>query len=172
MNNFLRQCCVGIFFAGLLVCVQAQAQEFRIGFVKTDRIFKEANTAKTAQATLDQEFSKRDRDIVDQGTLLKLAADKFQVEAPTLSEAQRVVRQKQLADQDRELQRNRRVFQEDLNARKREALQQVIVSVNRVIKQVAEAGKYDLVLQDAVYVNPKHDLTDKVLKILDAESAK
>ncbi|WP_296447422.1 OmpH family outer membrane protein [Rhodoferax sp. UBA5149] len=170
MNSFFRQCCTGIFFSGLLVCVQAQ--EFRLGFVKTDRIFKEANAAKTAQAALDREFSKRDKDIIDQGNLLKSATDKFQVEAPTLSQAQRVARQKQLADQDREFQRKRRVFQEDLNVRKNEALQQVIMSANKVIKQVAEAEKYDLVLQDAVYVNPKHDITDKVLKILDAESTK
>lgn len=172
MNNLSRQCCTGIFFGALLLCTQVQAQEFRLGFVKIDRIFKEAKSAKTAQAKLEQEFSKRERDLVNQGTLLKSMADKFQVEAPTLSEAQRVSRQKLLADQDRELQRNRRGFQEDLNARKNEELQQLLGSANKVVRQVAEAEKYDLVLQDAVYVNPKHDITDKVLKILNAESAK
>jgi outer membrane protein len=37
-----------------------------------------------------------------------------------------------------------------------------------VVKQVAESEKYDLVLQEAVYVNPKHDITDKVIKALNA----
>jgi outer membrane protein len=172
MNNLLGRRFTGIFFAAVLVCTQLQAQELRFGFVKTDRIFKEANSAKAAQTKLEQEFAKRDKELADQGAALKSAADKFQVEAPTLSEAQRARRQKSLAEQDRELQRTRRSFQEDLNARKNEELQQLIASANRVVKQVAEAEKYDLVLQDAVYVDPKHDITDKVLGILNAESAK
>ena len=170
MNNFLRRSFAGLFFAGLLV--SAQAQEFRLGFVKTDRIFKEAATAKVAQAKLEQEFSKREKDIAAQDALFKAAATKLQVQAPTLSETQRVTRQKQLADQDRELQRQRRSFQEDLATRKNEELQQLLTSANKIIKQVAEAEKYDLVLQDAVYVNPKYDITNKILKIMNAQSEK
>lgn len=150
--------------------LSAQAQEFRIGFVNTDRVFKEANTAKAAQAKLEQEFSKRDRDLIEQGNNLKASADKLEREAPTLSESQRLARQKQLVDQDRDFQRKRREYQEDLNARKNEELQQVLERANRVVKTVAEAEKYDLVLQEAVYVNPKHDITDKVIRALNTGS--
>ena len=101
-------------------------------------------------------------------TALKAMSDKFEREAPTLSESQRAQRQKQLLDQDRDFQRKRREFQEDLNARKNEELQQVLERANRVVKQVAEAEKYDVVLQEAVYINPKHDITDKVIKALNA----
>lgn len=174
MNKFLRQCCAGILLGGLLVCMQVQAQEqaFHFGFVKTDRIFKEATNAKTAQLKLEKEFSQRDKELVEQANSLKAAVDKFQVDAPTLSEAQRASQQKLLAEQDRELQRKRRAFQEDLNTRKNEEWQQLIAAANKVVKQVAEAENYDLVLQDAVYVNPKHDITDKVLSILNAPSTK
>ncbi|MEI6732342.1 MAG: OmpH family outer membrane protein [Comamonadaceae bacterium] len=159
-------------FGGLLILAPVQAQEFRIGFVSTDRIFKEASTAKAAQAKLEQEFSKREKDIVDLGTTLKSMVDKFEREGPTLPEGQRTSRQKQLLDQDRELQRKRREFQEDLTSRKNEELQQVLERANKVVKQVAETEKYDLVLQEAVYVNPKHDITDKVIKTLNAGGVK
>jgi outer membrane protein len=172
MNYFLRRCFASILLLGLLLCAQAQAQEFRIGFVSTDRIFKEASTAKAAQVKLEQEFSKREKEIVDLGVTLKSLADKFEREAPTLSEGQRASRQKQLVDQDRDFQRKRREFQEDLNSRKNEELQQVLERANKVVKQVAEAEKYDLVLQEAVYVNPKHDITDKVIKALNSGGAK
>ena len=172
MNYFLRRSCAGILLGGLLVCAPVQAQEFRIGFVSTDRIFKEASTAKAAQAKLEQEFSKREKDLVELGAGLKSMADKFEREAPTLPEGQRATRQKQLVDQDRDFQRKRREFQEDLNARKNEELQQVLERANKVVKQVAEAEKYDLVLQEAVYVNPKHDITDKVIKVLNSGSVK
>jgi outer membrane protein len=170
MNYFLRRCCASVILGGLLVT--AQAQEFRIGFISTDRIFKEASTAKAAQVKLEQEFSKREKGLVEQGTTLKSMADKFEREAPTLSEGQRAQQQKQLVDQDREFQRKRREFQEDLNARKNEELQQVLERANKVVKQVAVSEKYDLILQDAVYVNPKHDITDKVLKVLNSSAAK
>ncbi len=147
---------------------QVQAQEFRVGFVNTDRIFKEAASAKAAQSKLEQEFSKREKEIVDLGATIKALADKLERDAPTLSEAQRNTRQKQLVEQDRDFQRKRREFQEDLNSRKNEELQLVLERANKVVKQVAEAEKYDLVLQDAVYINPKHDITDKVLKALNA----
>ena len=170
MNQLFRRCSAGLLLGGLMVC--AQAQEFRIGFVSTDRIFKEAGTAKAAQTKLEQEFSKREKELVDQGNTLKSMAEKFEREALTLPEGQRANRQKQLVDQDRDFQRKRREFQEDLNARKNEELQQVLERANKVVKQVAEAEKYDLILQEAVYVNPKHDITDKVLKVLNSAGGK
>ncbi len=143
-----------------------------MGFVSTDRVLKEAGTAKAAQTKLEQEFSKREKELLDQGAGIKSAADKFEREAPTLPETQRQARQKQLLDQDREFQRKRREFQEDLNARKNEELQLVIQRANKVIKELAVADKYDFIFQDAVYVNPKHDITDKVIKALNAPGAK
>jgi len=154
--------------ASLMLAMPAFADDFRVGFVNTDRVFREANSAKSAQAKLEQEFSKREKDLNDLGNTLKAASDKFEREAPTLSEGQRQQRQKQLIDQDREFQRKRREFQEDLTARKNEELQQVLERANRIVKQVAEQEKYDLVLQEAVYINPKHDITDKVIKALNA----
>lgn len=152
--------------------VVVHAQEFKIGFVNTDRIFRETSSAKAAQAKLEQEFSRREKELVDTGNTLKTASEKFEREAPTLSESQRVARQKQLIDQDREFQRKRREFQEDLNTRKNEEQQLVIERANRAVKQVAESEKYDAVFQEAVYMNSKHDITEKVIKALNASSAK
>jgi outer membrane protein len=150
------------------VSASVSAQEFKIGFINTDRIFRDANSAKAAQTKLEQEFMRREKELNDQGNQLKAIADKLEKDAPTLSEAQRSTRQKQLGDQDRDFQRKRREFQEDLNVRKNEELQLVLERANKVVKQVAEAEKYDLVVQEVVYVNPKHDITEKVLKVLNA----
>lgn len=158
-------------FLGLIVAVagfSAGAQEFKVGVVNLDRIFREANSAKAAQTKLEQEFSKREKELTDLATQLKTQSDKFEREAPTLAESQRTVRQRQLVDQDRTFQTKRREFQEDLSARKNEELQQVIERANKVVKALAETEKYDLILQESVYVNPKHDITDKVLRALNA----
>jgi outer membrane protein len=159
---------VSVSLAAAGFAAHAQAEDFRVGYVSTDRIFREANSAKTAQAKLETEFAKREKELNDQGNSLKSLSEKFEREAPTLSESQRNTRQKQLVDQDRDFQRKRREFQEDLNARKNEELQAVLERANKIVKQVAEAEKYDLVVQEAVYINPKHDITEKVIRALNA----
>ena len=166
MKHFSSKIFLGTVIA--LAGFSASAQEFRVGVVNLDRIFREANSAKSAQTKLEQEFSKREKELNDTATQLKTLSEKFEREAPTLAESQRNTRQKQLVDQDREFQRKRREFQEDLNTRKNEELQQVIERANKVVKSLAEAEKYDLILQESVYVNPKHDITDKVIKALNA----
>jgi outer membrane protein len=166
--KFAARLCLPLVVGTLALAAPAQGEEFRVGFVNTDRIFREANTAKSAQTKLEQEFSRREKELNDLGNSLKAASEKFEREAPTLSESQRGTRQKSLIDQDREFQRKRREFQEDLNARKNEELQQVLDRANRVVRQVAEAEKYDVILQEAVYINPKHDITDKVIRALNA----
>jgi outer membrane protein len=155
---------------GLAATFAALADDFRVGYVNTERIFREANSAIAAQTKLQQEFSKREKELVELGNSLKTNSEKFERDAPTLSESQRVTRQRQIADQDREFQRKRREFQEDLNARKNEEFQQVLEKANKVVRQVAEAEKYDLILQEAVYISPKHDITEKVIKAFNAQT--
>jgi outer membrane protein len=170
MKHFVRY----VFAALVLTWAAAtvHAQEMRLGFVSTERVLKEASTAKAAQTKLEQEFSKREKELVELGNNIKASADKFEKEAPTLPETQRQSRQKQILEQDRDFQRKRREFQEDLNARKNEELQLVIQRANKVIKDIAIAEKYDFIFQDAVYVNPKLDVTDKVIKALNAPATK
>jgi outer membrane protein len=158
----------GLVVLAVVAPATAMAQEFRIGFVNTERIFREANAAKAAQAKLETEFAKREAEIVASGNTLKTAAERYERERPTLSESQRQTRERGLAEQERDVQRKRREFQEDLNARKNEELQAVLERANRMVRQVAEAEKYDLVLQEAVYIAPKHDITEKVIAALNA----
>jgi outer membrane protein len=154
-----------------LTAVAAQAQELKIGYVNSDRVLREAVPAKAAQAKLETEFSKREKDIADLSTKLKAAGDKLDKDAPTLAEAERGRRQRDLVEQDREFQRKRREFQEDLSQRKNEELASVVERANKVIKQIFESEKYDLILQEAVFAGPKIDITEKVIKALNAQPA-
>ena len=163
MKKFTRTIVAASLLAGLSFSAFA---DFKAGFVNTDRVFREANAAKTAQTRLEQEFSKREKELIALRDNLKRGSDAFERDAPTMSESQRVTKQRDLVEQDREFQRKRREFQEDLNSRKQEELQQILDRANRIVKQVAEAEKYDVILQEAVYVNPKLDITDKVIKAL------
>jgi outer membrane protein len=146
----------------------ARSDELKIGFVSTERIMRESSAAKAAETRLTQEFAKRDKELQDLGVKLKATAEKLDKDSPVLPEAEKLRQQRDLQEMDREFQRRRREFQEDLNQRKNEELQSLLERAQRIVRQLAEQEKYDVILQDAVYVGPRADVTDKVLKILDA----
>ena len=152
---------------GLLAFANVQAQEAsKIAFVSTERILREAAPAKAAQAKLEQEFSKREKDLADMGARLKAQSEKLDKDGPVLSDADRAKRQRDLSDLDKEFQRKQREFREDLNQRRNEELAAVVERTNGVIRKIAEADKYDIVFQEAVYASKRIDITDKVLKEL------
>ena len=167
MKSMYRTLSVATLLAGLSFSALA---DFKAGFVNTDRIFREANTAQTAQNKLEEEFSKREKELIGLRDKLKSSSDSFERDAPTMSESQRVTKQRELVEQDRDFQRKSREFQEDLANRKNEELARVLDLANKVVQEVAEAEKYDVILQEAVYVNPSHDITDKVIKALNAKA--
>ncbi len=148
----------------------AQAQELKIGYVNADRVLRDAAPAKAAQAKLETEFGKREKELAEMAGKLKAAGEKLDKDAPTLSESERTRRQRDLVEQDREFQRKRREFQEDLTQRKNEELASVVERANKVMKQIFDAEKYDLIIQEAVFAGPKIDITDKVIKALNAQS--
>jgi len=148
--------------------VPAAAQELKIGYVNSEKVLREAVPAKAAQAKLEAEFGKRERELNDAAVRLKTAADKLDKDSPTLAETEKVRRQRELVEQDRDLQRKRREFQEDLNQRRNEELASVVERANRVIRQIFEAEKYDLILQEVVFASSRVDITDKVIRVLNA----
>lgn len=150
----------------------ALAQELRIGYINSERLLRESAPAKAAQAKLEAEFGRREREITDDAAQLKAAADRLDKDAPTLGETERNRRQRELVDRDRDLQRKRRAFQEDLNQRKNEELANVVERANRVIKKIFDDDKYDLILQDGVvFAGPRVDITDKVIGALNADGS-
>jgi outer membrane protein len=151
--------------------VSAQAQDLKIGYVNSEKVLREANAAKAAQAKLEAEFSKRERELNEAGNRLKAAADKLDKDGPTLGESEKVRRQRELVEQDRDLQRKRREFQEDLNQRRNEELAAVVERANRAIRQIFETEKYDLILQEVVFAGTRVDITDKVIRVLNAPAA-
>jgi len=143
--------------------------EGKIGFVNTERIMRDSTPAQRAQKKIEAEFMKRDQELTRVADQLKRLQEDLEKNAVTMPEAQRRTKERELTDTDREFQRKRREFQEDLNQRRNEELAQVLEQANRAIRLIAEQEKYDIIFQDAVYANPRIDLTDKVIKALEGK---
>jgi outer membrane protein len=156
---------------GLAAALPAAAQELKIGYVNSERVLRESTPAKAALARMEADFGKRERELTEQAGRLKAAADKLEKDGATLGEAERNRRQRELVEQDRDLQRKRREFQEDLNQRRNEETAGIVERANRVIRQIYESEKYDLILQDAVFASARIDITEKVIRALNAQPA-
>ncbi len=168
-NSYLQSSALSLALALTTLALapaNAHAQELKIGYVNSERVLREATPAKAALARMEADFSKRDKDLNDTAAKLKAAADKLEKDAPTLSESERNKRQRDLVEQDRDLQRKRREFQEDLNQRRNEETAAIVERANKVIKGIFETEKYDLIVQDVVFASAKVDITEKVIKAL------
>ncbi|HEY0295177.1 MAG TPA: OmpH family outer membrane protein [Bordetella sp.] len=144
----------------------APSQGTKIGFVNTERILRESVPAKAAQSKIEAEFKSRDADLTRLSNTLRTKADQFEKDSPVLSDSDRTTRQRELSNLDMDLQRKRREFQEDFNRRRNEEFSSIVTKANDAIKRIAEQENYDLIVQDAVTVNPRIDITDKVIQSL------
>jgi outer membrane protein len=166
MKGWLKLASAFLPMALALVPSASPAQELKLGYVNSERILRDSAPARAAAQKLETEFAKRDRELQDMGQKLKAAAERFEKDAPVLAEAERAKRQRELAEMDRELQRRQREFREDLNQRRNEELQALLDRAQRIVRQIAEQEKYDLIVQDAVFFSPRVDITEKVLRAL------
>ena len=150
-----------------LACVAGavHAQGMKIGFVNTERVFSEAAPAKRAQQKLEQLFAARNAELTG---LEKRGRDlQAELERDTsLNEAARRDKERLLADISQKFQRLQREIREDLNLRRNEELNAVQERATRVIQQIAEQEKFDLVVQEAVFASSRIDITDKVIRAL------
>lgn len=144
----------------------ASASELKVGYVNTQRIFRDAPAAQKAAKKLEGEFAKRDQDLQRMSKQLQGLQENLEKNAVTMAEADRRAKEKEFGELSREFQRKQREFREDLNLRQNEENAAVIEKANKAIKQIAESDKFDLILQDVVWVSPKLDITDRVIKVL------
>ncbi|MDR2637986.1 MAG: OmpH family outer membrane protein [Zoogloeaceae bacterium] len=143
-----------------------KAAELKVGYVDIQRVFRQAPSAVKAAKDIENEFAPRDQELQKMVKRLQTMQETLEKNALTFSESERRNKEREFADLTRELQRKQREFREDLSLRQNEAQASIIDRANKAIKVIAEGEKFDLILQDAVWVSPRLDITEKVVKAL------
>lgn len=155
-----------LLFAGLAMPVPVMAADLKIGFIDAERINRDSTPAGAASKRLEKEFQPRVQELQRREAQAKTLQAQLEKDALTMSENDRRSREQELSRQFVELQRLQREYSEDLNLRRNQELGALLERANRIIRQIAEAEKFDLIIQEAVYRNPRIDITEKVLKAL------
>lgn len=166
-ESMLKRLCLAL-AAMVMVCGSALtvAAELKIGFIDAERINKDSAPAERASKQLEKEFAPRAQELQRREAQIKTLQGQLEKDALTMGESDRRVKEQELGRLNLDFQRMQREYREDLNLRRNQELGALFERANRVIRQIAEAEKYDIILQEAVYRNPKIDITDKVLKAL------
>jgi len=160
-----------VFIALSLLIGSASAAEFKIGFVNTEKVFRDAAPAVRAQKKIEQEFAKRDQDMKKMAEQIRKLQEGLEKNTVTMTETERRTKEREFGELSKDFQRKQREFSEDLNQRRNEELAAVLERANRTIKAIAESEKYDIIFQEAVYASPRIDITDKVIKALEDKPA-
>lgn len=150
----------------MLMAGATRAADLKVGFVDAERVNRESAPADEASKRLEKEFQPRVQEIQRREGQIKGLQSQFEKDALTMSENDRRTREAELSRQIVDLQRLQREFQEDLNLRRNQELGALLERANKIIRQIAESEKYDLIIQEAVYRSPRIDITDRVLKAL------
>lgn len=152
--------------ATLVMATSASAADTKIGFVNTERLLREAPLSVTAQKKLEREFAAREQDLQKLAKQARDLQTQLDKDGVTMSDSERKAKERDLGNLNRDLQRQGREFREDLNLRRNEELGQIQERARKAIQDIARAEKYDLIVEQAVFVDPKSDLTDRVMKAL------
>ncbi len=155
-------------FSALTVATAAPAlaAEIKVGYVNSERVMRDAAPALKSLKKLEKEFEKRDQELQRMAKQVQSVQEALEKNTVTMSETEKRNKEREFNDLNREFQRKQREFREDLNQRRNEELASVLERANKAIKQIAEAEKFDVILQEAVYASPRIDITDKVIKAL------
>ena len=140
--------------------------EGKIGFVNSQKILNDAPQAARAKKKIEKDFEKRDQDLQRIAKQLQGMQENLDNNAVTMAESERRTKEREFGDLNRDFQRKQREFREDLSQRQNEEMAAIFERVNKIIKQIAETEKYDIIFQEAVYANPRIDITDRVIKAL------
>jgi outer membrane protein len=164
----IKQLAVSLILATAFAAAPVLA-ETKIGFVNTEKLLREAPLSVAAQKKLEREFAARDQELqklAKQARDLQAQLDKDGV---TMSDSERKTKERDLGNLNRDLQRQGREFREDLNLRRNEELGHIQERARKAIQEIARAEKFDLIVEQAVYVDPKNDITDRVMKALNSK---
>jgi outer membrane protein len=154
---------------GLALPAGAAMAQGKIGVVQIERIVRDSAPAMRAQKKLEAEFAKREGELQKVSEQLKRMQDELEKDSVTMPESQRRNKERDFNDLNRDFQRKQREYREDVNQRRNEELSQVIEQANRIIRQIAESEKYDIIFQEAAYANPRIDITEKVIKAMEGK---
>jgi len=168
--SFLKLPALCMLGALWLISGNVAAADLKVGFVNAAKVLEQAPQADAARASLEKEFSPRDKALLKSQKQIRKLEDKLTRDGVIMSESERHKLERDIVSRKRDIKRGQEEFREDLNIRRNESFDQLRRRVYEVIVDIAKKEKYDLVVSDGVvYADSRIDITDKIVARLKQE---
>lgn len=158
----------GIFIALFLgfCSVSVFAESANVGVVDLQKIMQTSNQMKVIQQKLEKDFKPRRDKLVAMEDGLKKDMEKFKRDAAILSLAQKKELEKKIVATQQTFEREGQQYQQELSTANNEAMEELYGKIRKAITKVAEAEKFDIILQKdaAPFSVEKLDITPQVMK--------
>ena len=164
---------VGLLFAALLTGASAIAQTegLRIGAVDFGRLIDQSPQARLAEQALAEEFSPDQRELSAMQISLQEKVETFQRDGAIMGETERSNLEREILELQRDFERSNNAFREDMNLRRNETIQQIQQALIQEVQIYSRAAGYDLVVANPLYYGGAVDITEEVLRRLEADFA-
>jgi outer membrane protein len=149
--------------------LDVNAEEVKIGYVNIERIFREAPAAIRGGKKLNQDFETRKQELQRMADDIKSQQSALSEKGKSLPDSERRAKEADMAESSVRFQRRQKELQEEIKVRQNEETSALLQKANKAIIQIAESENLDIVLQEAIAVSGRVDITEKVIKKLTAD---
>jgi outer membrane protein len=151
----------------------AQTVAGKLGYVDLQRVIRESQAGKTAKTAFEKEFQEKRRIIEQRTTDLNHMKQDFISKAPVMEESGRKQKAEELDKMEKDLNRTRDDFRDELQKRDFELTQRILTELEGVVQQIGDSEGYTLIVEKTeggvVYAAKGADLTDRVIQSFDAK---
>ncbi len=151
--------------------VYAESHFYKIGFVNTSRVLKEAPQARKVEESLKAEFEPREAQLREKRQEILDIEDQIKSIDKSISGATRRKLEREIRLKVSQLKFLEQEFREDQNLRRNEEIRELQQVIAGVLEQLGDSGKYDLILTEGVsYVSGQVDITAEIIDMLKLQS--
>lgn len=141
------------------------AESLKIGYIHIDKIIEESSFYNSANDQLNKQFEPKQKELFDLLEHINLLKQSLNLESDKAPKKEKIEKIQIL---ETELQFEAQNWQQELNQKQIELLQEIELVINKVVNDYAIRKKYDLILYENIaFVSEKLDLTAKIIEELE-----
>jgi outer membrane protein len=147
-----------------------QARELKIGTVSLQTVLERAPQVKQFQADLEKEMSLRAQEIKSKDKKLQSLTEQHTRDAAIMSEERRQEMEREIIELQRDTNRSKEEFREDMNLAKSRELKKLQKLIIEALDALGTEQNFDLIIQDPLFAADSLDVTEQVLKKLEVKN--
>ena len=149
------------------------AQSQKIGYVDLQQVIMNSKAGKSAKSSFESEF-KTKRDIIEQKTrAVEQMKQDFIKNSAVMNETTRKQKAEQIDKKEKDLNRTREDFREELQRKDLELTQKILKQIEGILKQIGQSEGYDIIFERTeagiIFASPNGDITSKVIQAFDSQ---